>query len=200
LLVRAGSERATPPGSGPPVDGDGPLVTPEVDGGAGQVPEAADAGQAGLLPRRWRNGLAYLFRLLGTKGRSARPLWGSNSLSMVSSPTLARSRAISSSRSSAGRLLRAAWPAARKSSLQADMVAAVTPSSRESSSRSSPRRRRRTVSVLRRAEKRPRSSEFEVLTMVRAPEMDTMLPQHDVQRNPGAEEWLNPQPCPRRES
>src|SRR5262249_53499827 len=188
LLVRAGSERATPPGSWPPVDGDGPLVTPEVDGGAGQVPEAAEAGQAVLLPRRWRNGLAYLFRLLGTKGRSARHRWVSSSLSMVSSPTLARSRAISSSRSSAGRLLRAAWPPARKSSLQADRVAAVTPSSRESSSRSSPRRRRRTVSVLRRAEKRPRSSEFEVLAMVRAPGMDTMLPQRDVQRNPGAEE------------
>src|SRR4051794_35160938 len=25
--------------------------------------------------------------------------------------------------------------------------------------------------------------------MVRAPGMDTMLPQHDVQRNPGAEDW-----------
>src|SRR5262249_59590663 len=88
LLVRAGSERATPPGSWPPVDGDGPLVTPEVDGGAGQVPEAADAGQAVLLPRRWRSGLAYLFRLLGTKGRSARHPWGSSSLSILSSPPL----------------------------------------------------------------------------------------------------------------
>ena len=51
---------------------------------------------------------------------------------MVSSPTLARSRAISSSRSSAGRLFSAAWPPARKSSRQPERVAAVTPSSRES--------------------------------------------------------------------
>ena len=53
-------------------------------------------------------GLAYGLRLLGTKGRSARQRWSNSSSSMVSSPTLARSRAISSSRSSVGRLLRAA--------------------------------------------------------------------------------------------
>src|SRR5262249_30203660 len=153
----------------PLLGGDGPLKSAEVDGGAGQAPEAADAGQAVLLPRQPGHGLPCLYRLLGTKGRSARQHWSSSSLSMVSSPTLARSRAISSSRPSAGRLLRAAWPAARKSSRQPERVAAVTPSSRESSSRSSPRRRRRTAAVLRWEEKRPRSAVFVVLDMGSAP-------------------------------
>ena len=36
FLVRAGAERAAPPGFRPLLDGDGPLMTPEVDGGAGR--------------------------------------------------------------------------------------------------------------------------------------------------------------------
>src|SRR5262249_38908836 len=171
------------------LDGDSPLMSAEVDGGAGQVPEAADAGQAILPPGGGGGGPPYLFRLVGAKGRSARHRWSSSSLSMVSSPTFARSRAISSSRSSVGRLFSAAWPPARKSSRHPDRVAAVTPSSRETSSRSSPRRSRRTVAVLRWEEKRPRSPEFGALDMnecswVWAP----MMSQRDVQRNPGAED------------
>jgi hypothetical protein len=54
------------------LDGDGPLMPAEVDRGAGQVPEAADTGQAVLPPGRGGGGLPYLFRLVGTKGRSAR--------------------------------------------------------------------------------------------------------------------------------
>src|SRR3954462_1583875 len=76
---------------------------------------------------------------------------------MVSWPTFDRRRAISSSRSSAGRLFMAAVLPPRKLSRQPERVAAVTPSSRESVSRSSPRRSRRTASVFRLAEKRPRS-------------------------------------------
>src|SRR5262249_58557035 len=93
---------------------------------ARQVPAAADTRQAVAPPGGGGDRLPYGLRLLGAKGRSARHRWVSSSLSMVSSPTLARSRAISSSRSSAGRLLRAAWPPARKPSLQAERVAAAT--------------------------------------------------------------------------
>jgi hypothetical protein len=61
-------------------------------------------------PRPRGGSLPFFFRLLGTGGWSAWQRRSSSSLSMVSSPSSARSRAISSSRSSAGRLLRAAWP------------------------------------------------------------------------------------------
>src|SRR5262245_9726090 len=132
------------------------MIPPKVDRRAGQEPEAADAGQAILPPGRGGGGPPYLFRLVGAKGRSARQRWVSSSLSMVSSPTLERSRAISSSRSSVGRLLSAACPPARKSSRQLERVAAVTPNSRDISSRSSPRRSLRTTLVFRLAEKRPR--------------------------------------------
>ncbi len=48
----------------------------------------------------------------------------------LANPTLARSRWISSSRSSAGRLFKAAWPPVRRCSPHCASVAAVTPSSR----------------------------------------------------------------------
>src|SRR5262249_46386129 len=165
FLVRAGTEWAALLGRRPFFEGDGPLMPLEVESRAGQVPEATDAGQPVGPSGGGGDGLAYRLGLLGTKGRSARQRWSSSSLSLVSSPTLARSRAISSSRSSVGRLFRAAWPPARKSSRQPARVAAVTPSSRARSSRLSPRRRRRTVAALRGAEKRPRSPGFGVLAM-----------------------------------
>src|SRR5262249_20690780 len=165
FLVRAGAEWAALLGRRPFIEGDGPLMPLEVERRAGQGPDATDAGQPVAVSGGGGDGLAYRLVLLGTKGRSAWQRWVSSSLSMVSSPTLARSRAISSSRSLAGRLLRAAWPAARKSSRQPARVAAVTPSSRERSSRLSARRRRRTVAALRGAEKRPRSPGFAVLDM-----------------------------------
>src|SRR5262249_40318595 len=149
----------------PVFDRDRPLMSLEVKRRAGQVPDATDAGQPVALSGGGGDGLAYGLRLLGAKGRSARHLWSSSSLSMVSSPTLARNRAIASSRSSVGRVLRAAWPPAKKSSRQPARVAAVTPNSRARSSRLSPRRRRRTVAALRGAEKRSRSPGFGVLGM-----------------------------------
>ena len=76
---------------------------------------------------------------------------------IVISPTLARSRWISSSRSSAGRLFSALCPPARNCSRHWASVAAVTPSSRATPSSASPRSRRRIVSVFRRAENRPGS-------------------------------------------
>jgi hypothetical protein len=57
LLVVAWPERASLPECGPLLDGDGPLMSLEVNRGAGQVPEAADAGQAVPLPRRGGGGL-----------------------------------------------------------------------------------------------------------------------------------------------
>jgi hypothetical protein len=165
FLVRAGTERAALLGSRPFFEGDRPSGPLEVQRRAGQVPDATDAGQAVALSGGGGDGLADRLGLLGTKGRSARQRWSSSSLSLVSSPTLARRRAISSSRSSAGRLLRAAWPPARKSSRQPTSVDAVTPSSRERSSRLSPPRRRRTAAVLRWEEKRPRSPGFGVVDM-----------------------------------
>src|SRR5262249_47037886 len=156
---------------------------------AGQVAEAPKAGRAVGLAGGGGGGPAYRLSLLGAKGWSARQRWSSSSLSMVSSPTLACSRAISSSRSSTARLLRAAWPAARKSSRQPARVAAVTPSSREGRSRVSPRRRRGAVGALRGAEKRPRSPGFGVLDMGGGSWVWTpMMSQSDVQRNPGAED------------
>src|SRR5262245_6973782 len=165
LLVRAGTEWAALLGLRPFREGDGPPMPLEVERRAGQVPDAADAGQPVALSGGGGDGLADRLGLLGTKGWSARQRWSSSSLSLVSSPTLALSRAISSTRSSVGRLFSAAWPPARKSSRQPARVAAVTPRSRASGSRLSPRRRRRTVAAVRGAEKRPRSPGFGVLDM-----------------------------------
>src|SRR5262249_20688724 len=165
FLIGARALRATPLGFESLRGGGALPVALGVDRRAARAPGAPDASKAVLPPRRGGCGPPYFFRLLGTKGWSARHRWSSSSLSMVSSPTLARSRAISSSRSSVGRLFRAAWPPARKSSRQPARVAAVTPSSRARSSRLSPRRRRRTVAALRGAEKRPRSPGFGVLAM-----------------------------------
>src|SRR5262245_30905497 len=67
FLIRARAERATLPGRGPLLDGDGLLMAPEVDGGAWQVPEAADAGQAIPLPGCRGGGLPYRFRRVGAR-------------------------------------------------------------------------------------------------------------------------------------
>jgi hypothetical protein len=83
FLAGAGAERPAPLGLRLLFDGDGRLMAPKVDGGAVQVPEAADARQLVLPPRRRGRGLPYLFRLVGTQGRSARKRWSSSSLSMV---------------------------------------------------------------------------------------------------------------------
>ena len=153
-------------GHGPLLEGDGPLMALEVGASSGAGPRGGRRGPGrSVCPVEGEADRPTASASSGQKGGRPGSRWSSSSLSMVSSPTLARSRAISSSRSSAGRLFRAAWPPARKSSRQPERVAAVTPSSRERSSRSSPRRRRRTASVLRWAEKRPRSPGFGVLDM-----------------------------------
>ena len=60
FLVRAGAERPTLLGFGPLLDGDGLLMALEVDRRAGQVPEAADAGQAVRPPGGGGGGLPYV--------------------------------------------------------------------------------------------------------------------------------------------
>ena len=105
-------------------------------------------------------GLTHRLDLLCAKGSCSsrrRPFSYSSSFSMVSSPILAFSRWIRSSRGSCspGWVLRAAVPAAKNSSRHRLRVAAVTPSCRLSVSRSSPRSRRMTAWVFRWAENRP---------------------------------------------
>src|SRR5690349_8187035 len=104
---------------------------------------------------------AHRLGLRRAKGRctSKRSIFASsNSVAIVSSPTLACSRSTSASRASAGRLFSDAPPPARNRSRQPLSSAADTPSSRETSSRSSPRSRRSTASRLRPADMRRRGS------------------------------------------
>src|SRR5262249_1095647 len=132
----------------------------QVHRGSRQFPHATHARQTIAPLRGARAGLAHSLGLRRGKGRFASSLWhrsSRSSLFIVISPTLARSRWISSSRSSASRLFKAVWPPARNASRHCASVAAVTPSSRARLSRDSPRNRRRIVSVFRRAEKRPGS-------------------------------------------
>ena len=106
-----------------------------VDRRAGNLPELADAGRAVAACCGGRAGPAHRLDLRRAKGSPAsavRARSSSSSLPIVIAPTLACSRRISSSRSSAGRLFSDAWPAARKRSRHCASVAAVTPSSRES--------------------------------------------------------------------
>src|SRR6185437_7431093 len=138
-------------------------------------------------------GAAQAPRLLDAKGRPDSSCWHlvpSNSLSMVSWPTFDRRRAISSSRSSDGRLFMAAVPPSRKASRQPESVAAVTPSSRETVSRSSPLRRRRTASDFRLAENRPRSwlSVLVLILGISGTPSGTIMVQMGVQRKPQAKE------------
>jgi hypothetical protein len=115
--------------------------------------------KATLLGRR--RGVAHRVDRPATQGRPPRRRWTASRASarrLVRSPTKAFNRANSSSRPSAARLFRPAWPLARNWSRQSERVAAVTPSSRETRSSSSPRSTCNTASTFLREEKRPRSA------------------------------------------
>ena len=124
-------------------------------------PKGAHPLQAVGSARGGEAGLTHRLHLLPAKGRPAsrRSIFSRRtSPSIVSSPTLALSRAFSSSRSSAGRALSAASPPRRNASRQAESRAAVRrPTRGRASARLSPRKRRRTASRLRWQENRPRS-------------------------------------------
>ena len=86
----------------------------QVHRGSRQLPHPAHPRQTIAPLRGGRAGLAHSLGLRRGKGRLASSRWhrsSSSSLFIVISPTFARSRWISSSRSSAGRLFSAAWPA-----------------------------------------------------------------------------------------
>src|SRR5262249_57647693 len=124
------------------------------------LPHPTHPGQTIAPQRGGRAGLAHSLGLRRGKGRLASNRWhrsSSNSLLIVISPTLARSRWISSSRSSAGRLFSAACPPPKNASRHCAKVAAVTPSSRARLSSDSPRSRRRIVSLFRPPQHPPRS-------------------------------------------
>lgn len=138
--------------------GPGRRMAGAIDRGPGHAPGPAHGGDPVGSVRGGRDVPAHGLDLRRAKGRPASRraiLPSSSSLSRVSSPTFERRRRTSSSRSSAGRVLSAAWPAARKSSRQPEIRAAGTPRSRETRSRSSPRRIRRTAPCLRLADIRP---------------------------------------------
>jgi hypothetical protein len=126
FLLRSGAQRTAPLGFRPVVDRKHSLMTPGIQRRSGKLPKAAEAGQALALPGGVGGRFAYGFPLLRAKGRSAEHRRRSNSLSIDSMPIYARSRALSSSRSSVGRPFRPDGPPARKSSRQAERMAAVT--------------------------------------------------------------------------
>src|SRR5690606_17079352 len=135
-------------------------ITRRVHGRARYFPPATHASEPVGLSSRGGEGFAHRLRLGHKKGFSSSIRWqrsSSSSLAIVISPILARSRWISSSRSSAGRLFRLASPPARKWSRQLASVPAVTPMDRDTASSVSPRSTRSTASRFLRDENRPPS-------------------------------------------
>src|SRR5664280_1430781 len=123
-----------------------------IDAGARNIPNARDPRQAIRARQGGRDRLAHRLDLLRTKGRlpsMAAILPYSNSLSMVISPTLDFSRAISSSRSSRSRSFRADAAPASARSRHSVSLATETFASRATKSNGSPRNKRATTAILR---------------------------------------------------
>src|ERR1700730_7670251 len=118
------------------------LLERAIDAGARDLPHAGDARHAITASQGGRECLAHRLDLLWAKGRlpsSASILAYSSSLSMVISPTLDFSRAISSSRSSRSRSFRAvAAPASARSRHSVSLAIEIFVS-RATSSSGSPR-------------------------------------------------------------
>src|SRR5207344_3467283 len=128
-----------------------------IDAGARDLPHACNARQTITASKGGRECLAHRLDLLWAKGRlpsSASILAESSSLSMVISPTLDFSRAISSSRSSRSRSFRAVAAPASARSRHSVSLAIETFVSRATSSNGSPRNNRATTANLRLTEKR----------------------------------------------
>ena len=128
--IGARAHRAALIGRGAFMNGDRLSPPLRVDRGARQAPKGAHPLQAVGSARGGEAGLTHRLHLLPAKGRPAsrRSIFSRRtSPSIVSSPTLALSRAFSSSRSSAGRALSAASPPRRNASRQAESRAAVVP-------------------------------------------------------------------------
>ena len=119
--IGARAHRAALIGRGAFMNGDRLSPPLRVDRGARQAQRAAHPLQAVGSARGGEAGLTHRLHLLPAKGRPAsrRSIFSRRtSPSIVSSPTLALSRAFSSSRSSAGRALSAASPPRRNASRQ----------------------------------------------------------------------------------
>src|SRR5262252_5635988 len=133
------------------------LLERAIDAGARDLPHPRDAHHTVTASQGGRAYLAHSLDLLWAKGRlpsSASILALSSSLSMVISPTLDFSRAISSSRSSRSRSFRAVAAPASARSRHSLSLAIETFVSRATSSSGSPRNSRATIAILRRTEKR----------------------------------------------
>src|SRR5450432_3827288 len=128
-----------------------------IDAGARDLPHARNSRQTITASKGGRECLAHRLDLLWTKGRlpsSAAILPESSSLSMVISPTLDFSRAISSSRSSRSRSFKAPAAPPRARSRHSVSLATETFICRATRSSGSPRNSRATIAILRRTEKR----------------------------------------------
>src|SRR5580700_1683308 len=133
------------------------LLERAIDAGARDLPHPGDARHAITARQGGRECLAHRLDLLWAKGRlpsSASILAESSSLSMVISPTLDFSRAISSSRSSHSRSFKAVAAPASARSRHSVSLAIETFASRATSSSGSPRNSRATIAILRGTEKR----------------------------------------------
>src|SRR6516162_7451577 len=126
------------------------LLERAIDAGTRDLPHPRDAHHTVTASQGGRAYLAHRLDLLWAKGRlpsSASILALSSSLSMVISPTLDFSRAISSSRSS--RSFRAVAAPASARSRHSVSLATETFVSRATSSSGSPRNSRATIAILR---------------------------------------------------
>src|SRR5581483_2879640 len=129
-----------------------------VEGRAGQLPLAHDAGDAVRPVRGGRCPATHRFDLHQPKGPLAskcRIFSFSSSLLTACSATTRLRRCVSSSSTWVSRLLRCASPPARNSSRHAESFAAVTPWRRLRVSKSAPRRSSSTTETLRFADHRP---------------------------------------------
>src|SRR5207342_3031512 len=123
-----------------------------IDAGTRDLPHTRDARQAITTSTGGRERLAHRLDLLWAKGRlpsSAAILALSSSLSMVISPTLDFSRAISSSRSSRSRSFKAVAAPASARSRHSVSLATETFVCRATRSSGSPRNSRATIAILR---------------------------------------------------
>src|SRR5208337_3522572 len=191
-----------------------------IHAGARDIPRARDPRQAITTRRGRRDRLAHRLDLLRAKGllaSMAAILADSNSLSMVISPTLDFSRAISSSRSSRSRSFSADAAPASARSRHSVSLATETFASRATTSSGSPRNKRATTAILRWTEYRfgPAStpegapapamgersgapSGFSPASIVISkPPVEVQLPQPDVSANRDAPKNLS-RPTPSR--
>src|SRR5450759_5222351 len=133
------------------------LIEKAIDAGARDLPHARNSRQTITASNGGRERLAHRLDLLWAKGRlpsSAAILASSSSLSMVISPTLDFSRAMSSSRSSRSRSFNPVAAPASARSRHSVSLATDTFICRATRSSGSPRNSRATIAILRCTEKR----------------------------------------------